>query len=485
MRPHIWFFWFLFVSGKLAALKLLPSLYFLVDTGAKIELQTSVKSAKISILYPLNATEMQLSEALTGIRLLKRDFEEIAYLKGTALAKRFAVSMDLFKKSFQMIKHAYLYATKPDPKNPPPVLSPESDCVFVADMIQSFDLDFVEYLKENFKLIGKDWSLEQLKTDYSKYTTITNFIGLIESGASDWLDMVGSAVNEMDSMRAGAFPLSLKGKIERASCLDKINYETVILNGCDSGRTEYICEVEYRFPTLTVSYHKLETVNYGGIELVGKYAGIQYVREVDNSGLHKYNCGSKENLNRDVPVCKLVVEPKCTDALLANEVSTAVQKCSFDYAETEDIKVLEKTILAENAYSKVSEDGTKIFPAPTFPCAIYSNKKITVEVDGKSYEVSGYKNMEEKIETTAVSAANLLLLQVKVALQYQSYPRIIAIVLHFMQITSLIASIIIIVRYVKKQKRHLKKHISRSGKTCKTTRKENYTENKKLLKEIC
>jgi hypothetical protein len=180
-------------------------------------------------------------------------------------------------------------------------------------------------------------------------------------------------VTEIDTLRGGGFPETLKGHLETLQCLNSAKDEIAIVKYCNSGLNNVVCELEYRYPNKTVSFTNMAVVNYEGVELKGKSESFIYAKDPQTQKLVLLNCSQTEMVSRHVPLCEKVTNIEvCLTNLLHHDIDGSIKNCKFTFAEPKiSEKLHDESILISSAEFQVSENGRLIFRPP--PIQIYSN----------------------------------------------------------------------------------------------------------------
>jgi hypothetical protein len=347
---------------------------FLVENGP-ILVATSIRAERVSLSYNLNLDETTRATVFAKIKIIDDTWEKMSWMDNADLKEEFTGKLHMGKNDFATsganLKHLASYLTNE-------IVSNKSTCVFEGSVLQKDDFESASaILEKNFDRI-KTLTAASFATNPDQYTLVYGFIESFNSIANAWCDLTNTMVTEIDTLRGSAFPESLKGHLETLQCLNSAKDEVATVKYCNSGLNNVVCELEYRYPNKSVSYTKMATVNYEGVELKGKSENFIYAKDPQTQKLVLLNCSQTEIVSKNVPLCeKVTTMDACLSQLLHHDIDGSIKNCKFTFAEPKISERLnDESILISRAGSQVSENGRLIFrPAPI---QIYSNYEVVV-----------------------------------------------------------------------------------------------------------
>jgi hypothetical protein len=289
------------------------------------------------------------------------------------------------------------------------VVSNASKCVFEGNVLSKKTIVAEpEFLKSEFDRIGKTWVENDFTTDPSKYTTLYTFIETFNSIAHNWREISDQMINEIDILKSGSFPETLKGHFETQPCLQISSHEMVEIRNCASGKNNFICELEFRYPNATTQYVKMKILNYGGVQLAGESENLIYAKDPQTQRLVLLNCSHREYVNEKIPLCSRMENvDTCLTKILHRDYADAIKNCEFTFAEPEfSERLFDESILVSKQTAQVSENNRLIFKTP--PLIIYSNYEVLITVNDDEILYPPTVSFENQaILTTKLSASEI------------------------------------------------------------------------------
>jgi hypothetical protein len=210
------------------------------------------------------------------------------------------------------------------------------------------------------------------------------------------------------------------------------------------------------------------------------------LKKEESSNIHMMNCSAKTTWqNLAVPICIEIPENDCEKALNTENIGEILSACEFEFSKPENaIKITEEGILIQGLSVKVTED-TKVV-TKSLPIVIYSNKKVTVTLDGQ-VEISypAIENVTPKILVTKLAKTDLITLLARTIwttfwrdFDFERYIKFIN--LGLLAIFSPVSLTALIVACCNRKKVGIERKAKR-GKKSKKERKDTEKENLRLL----
>jgi hypothetical protein len=349
-------------------------LEFLVEDGP-LEVATSIRAERLSLEYALNLDEETRATTYAKIKALTDEWSTLEIFKNADLKGEFFEKLDEGKEDFAIsgsnLKHAATFLSTEKLEN-------KSTCVFHAPVLsKSAFISVPDMFGTEFNRI-KTFTVESFQTKPEHYTAMYSFIDSFNSIAYSWRDITEQQISEMDILRSGNFPESLKGHIESLVCLQSVKNEYVKVKTCDSGSNNFICEAEFRFPNKSDVYTEMKVLNYNGVQLYGTNEAFRYVKDFQTQKIVLLNCSQFEYINERIPLCTRVEgKDQCLSGILHKEIDKVLAECQFEFHEPIiSERIFDESILVQKNTAQVSENGRLIFRNP--PIQIYSNYEVIV-----------------------------------------------------------------------------------------------------------
>jgi hypothetical protein len=451
----------------------------LVETGGEIGIQATVRSNRLSLRFNLSLTKDDIAKTFSHARTIAKEFTELECIKDSMYKNRLKPAAAEYRKASQYLSHCNTFRDE-NGKN----LVPESSCLFEPTAFTREDLEEMEAVKADFANILTTWVKDDLK-DLSKLNVVKIFIDSYVGTARRWFDILKTELSQLDELRAGEFPASLRGEIERAVCLDAVEHESISVLEYSYGKDGFGVEIEFRFPKSLVNYQLLQPIWYNGVSLEGKEQGIIYTRDLDNTKLLKFLC-NKEDLEKslEIPLCQIETDSdSCTKALFTNHIDNAILNCEFIYSTSPEIIYLDTGTLVQHPDAKVIVDKKPLYPLVSSPFLITSNLEVIITINEVTYEIAPNAKKTPLVRSTMLTSLQLFNLQSKIVWIKIKDVELWDIVLLVLDITLFVVAVLfsLFVRRCKRQKGRDNNRRSRIEEN-KRTRKDNYTQNRKLLK---
>jgi hypothetical protein len=328
--------------------------------------------------YSLDTDDTTKSLAFATIKLISDEWQGLKIMEVEEFNKEFFSKLDTGKNDFAAaggnLNHAKSFLINQIVQN-------KSKCVFEGTVLTKNEITSQsEFLKSEFEKIGKTWTKTDFTADPSKYTTLYTFIETYNSIAHNWKDISDQMITEMDSLMSGEFPETLKGHFETQTCLQTSAHEMVVIRICAGGTTNFLCELEFRFPNVTIQYTKMKPINYGGVALSGESEHLVYAKDLQTQRLVLLNCSHKEYVNEKVPLCSKIENlDSCLTKLLHKDFSKAIKNCEFAFVDPLiSERLFDESILVSRQDTQISVNSRLIFKSP--PLIIYSNFEVIFHI---------------------------------------------------------------------------------------------------------
>jgi len=285
----------------------------------EILVSTVVKNERATIVYPLNGTQEQIATSFAKINLAYQTYRNLGlFTTENGYKQEFYNALEIGTKNFgkaaKFLKHAYSYLSAGGRQ-------PDSSCLFYGNVLPIEDilLDSNE-INLAVRRLGATWTPAIMDTNESHIALFYNFINTYNTVANDWFERSDDAINQYDMLRGGDFPITLKGHLETASCMDDASHEHIEVLECYSNTQALICEIEVSLPSTLTPYILLEKINYHGAQIRGPKGGEMFVKNPTSQAIQMLNC-----TNKDVPLCAIIEdEHDCLPYLLHHDLDKAI-----------------------------------------------------------------------------------------------------------------------------------------------------------------
>ena len=462
-----------------------PELSFWVENSVqKISVTQEVNIVYLTFNFDFDLVVIKTE--LTTIRAIYKKFVELKIWENTDIKKEYFYSLEDAVKRFitatTCLGQALIIGSQGTVD-----LKPKGTCIYnYTTPSENSIREGMRILNSKNSAILTTWTADEFLSDKAKRQLLEEFIFQYNSLSFDWETNMCELSNVMDLLRGGIFPEDLTGLLETVKCVGMSSFENIIVKQCTDGLKIFFCELEFALPKETIDIITLIPLNYFGYEL-DIPANKTLVKEIKGSKIQLMTCAHDiiwENSN--APMCSIKDSDAelagCLKMLTKDDVEQILQTCPFSKKSFKPIlKLGSGGILIQHPDSIIKENGNTIYQNP--PLVIWTNQELQISLHDENLIFHPSNSSVPRILTTRLSRSELNLIISKGSsndfwknFYWTDYDEYVMFGLDVVFIPFIIYAITLGIKNRKKFAKIMSKSI-------KSKRKNNFSENKNLLRQ--
>lgn len=385
------------------------SLSFLVGTEQVfVGIDGTIES--VSLIFPFNITIAKWKPSLEAVDAAFTSFKNLKIFTDINLKREFAdtlnegIKQNLEAQNIFSNIYAELSSTV-SAKN-------ETSCVFIVPSITSNQLvNPTTFLTTRMaKLVA--WTPAEVTPE--KIAQLNAFINTFNQICAELYDELKSVSQQWNELQQLNFPDSLLPFLEQIKCIEKSQFEKVIVDSCLLSRDGLYCELTVHILKEADIFEKLIPINYRGIALKVPNKNAAFVKGLGQEDLKILNCKTEaiQKINRYCALEK--IEEECGQSLQEQNVNEILKNCPFEQdREPLSYKKMTNGGLLVLTQGEITVGSHTLFEQP--PLIIYSNENVSILIDGQKLHVPNtVKVTEQKIVISSLTENQLLALEGKI-----------------------------------------------------------------------